>query len=126
MVETPLVTPDAASAAAILRALDAAGIPITVALWLKKTDEDAWELVLSTPLYDKLGPSEAYLRLIKALSNEGPVVLRLPWRIEGNSNPFIRGLRKMFGKTASVEGMHLGGHMVGGQWIHDAYAYRIK
>ena len=125
MVEAPLVTPDVMFGRAILQSLDEAEFPTTVAMWLKEDDD--WNLVLGTPLYDKLGSKEAYLLLIKALSKEGPVALSsLPLRLQGHSNPLIKGLRRTFGKTASVEGMRLGGHTVGGQWIDDAYVYRIK
>jgi hypothetical protein len=47
-------------------------------------------------------------------------------RILGHKNPLIRGLRRAFAKTASVEGMRLGGHSIGDVWIEDAYVYRIK
>lgn len=125
MVEAPLVIPDVAFGRTILQTLDEAGFPTSVAMWLK--EDDKWNLVLGTPLYEELGPKDAYLRLIKALSREGPVaVSSLPLRLQGHSNSLIKGLRKRFGKTASVQGMRLGGHTVGGEWIEDAYVYRIK
>jgi hypothetical protein len=128
MVKTILVGPDLALGKDILRTLDASDFPVSVALWLlQKRRSDDWELVLATPLRDKLGAHEAYLRLIKALSAEGPTALGdVPIRLESNRRPFIRALRKTFGKTASVEGMRLGGHTIGGIWIDDAYVYRIK
>jgi hypothetical protein len=83
--------------------------------------------MLGTPLRDKLGAQGAYLRLIKALSTKGPVALSdFPIRLEGNRSPLIKALRKTFGKTASVEGMRLGGHTIGDTWIDDGYVYRIK
>ena len=98
---------------------------MTVALWLK--EEDQWTLVLGTPDYEKLGPQKAYVKLIEALSREGRVALNsLPIRLEGHKNSFIKDLRKIFGKTASVEGMRLGGHSIGGTWVEDAYVYRIR
>jgi hypothetical protein len=38
---------------------------------------------------------------------------------------FIRELHKIFGKTANVQGMRLGGQMIGGRFIEAAYVYRI-
>lgn len=125
MVEAPLVVPDVKFGKDVLRVLDAAVFPLSVAMWLK---EDAgWTLVIATPFYEEAGPKDAYLRLRSALSTEGPISLgELPIRLEGNRSPLIRALRKTFGKTASVEGMRLGGHTIGGTWIDDAYVYRIK
>jgi hypothetical protein len=127
MVKEPLVTPDAAFGEAILERLDVqkSNLPITVALWLK--EDDKWTLVLGTPEYDRLGAKNAYLRLIGILSDDGPIAMStLPIRLEGHKDPFIRDLRRLFGKTAAVEGMHLGGQTLGGKWIEDAYVYRIK
>jgi hypothetical protein len=125
MVEAPLVVPDAKFGKDVLRVLDAAGFPVSVAMWLK---EDAgWTLVIATPLYEEAGPKDAYLRLRSALSTEGPVSLgELPIRLEGNRSPHIKALRKTFAKTASVEGMRLGGHKIGDTWIDEGYIYRIK
>jgi len=125
MVEAPLVVPDVEFGRKILRALDVAQFPLTVAAWLKENDD--WNLVLATPLYEEIGVKEAYRRLLAALSIEGPVYLAgLPLRLEGQRSPFVKALRKTFGKTASVEGMRLGGHTIGGTWVGDGYIYRIK
>jgi hypothetical protein len=125
MVKAPLVIPDVNFGKDVLRVLDAAGFPLSAAMWLK---EDAdWILILGTPLYEEVGPMDAYLRLRSALSTEGPISLgELPLRLEGNRSPLIKALRKTFGKTASVEGMRLGGQTVGTTWIDDGYVYRIK
>ena len=125
MVEAPLVVPDVEFGKKILRALDAAGFPLTVAAWLKEGDD--WTLVLATPLYEEIGVKEAYRHLLAALSTEGPIYLAgLPLRLEGLQKPLVKALRKTFGKTASVEGLRLGGHNIGGTWVGDGYVYRIK
>jgi hypothetical protein len=41
-------------------------------------------------------------------------------------DPFIRELRRIFGKTKSVEGMRLGGQLFGDRFIEDGIAYRIR
>jgi hypothetical protein len=35
-------------------------------------------------------------------------------------------LRRIFAKTKSVEGMRLGGQMIGDRFIEDAWVYRIS
>jgi len=127
MVKTSLVSSDLEFGKHTLAALDAAHFPVTVAFWQYNEDDGDWTLVLGTPLYEKLGAKEAYLRRNKALSTEKPVALsELPLRLEGNRSPLIKGLRKLFGKAAGVEGMRLGGHSVGNVWVDDAYIYRIR
>lgn len=50
-----------------------------------------------------------------------PVVMILPM-----TDPFIKGLRRIFGKTKNVEGMRRGGQMIGDRFIEDAFVYRIS
>jgi hypothetical protein len=41
------------------------------------------------------------------------------------TDPFVRALRKVFGKAKSVTGMRLGGQTWGDRFVEDAYAYEI-
>jgi hypothetical protein len=41
-------------------------------------------------------------------------------------DPFIRELRKMFGKAKDVTGMRLGGQTIGNRFIDNAYVYRVQ
>jgi hypothetical protein len=50
-----------------------------------------------------------------------PPLMTLPM-----SDAFIKALRKLFGKSKTVEGMRLGGQMIGDRFIEDAYVYRIS
>jgi hypothetical protein len=114
MVKTFLVSPDIELGSKVLHALDAAKFPLTVALWLFEEERGSWNLIVATPLYDRLGPKEAYGRLIAALSSQIPRTLsEIPILLESNRSPLIKGLRRMFGKTASVDGMRLGGQSIG-------------
>jgi len=42
------------------------------------------------------------------------------------TDAFIRGLRRIFAKAKDVEGMRLGGQMIGDRFLEDAYVYRIS
>jgi hypothetical protein len=127
MVKRALVSPDVDLGSQVVRTLDAAGFPLTVALWSFNDEGGEYELVMGTPLYDKEGQKQAYLKLLSALSPlDQRVVHNLRMRLLGHKDPLIRALRRTFAKTASVEGMRLGGHAIGGVWIDDAYVYRIK
>ena len=50
-----------------------------------------------------------------------PSLLILPMK-----DPFIRHLRRLFEKAKSVEGMRLGGQMIGDRFLEDALVYRIR
>jgi hypothetical protein len=53
-------------------------------------------------------------------------VTQPPLTLVGNRHNLIRGLRQVFRKAASAEGMRLGGQSVGGVWIDEAYVYRAR
>jgi hypothetical protein len=122
MVKALLVGPDVEFGEGVLAALDAAKFPVTVALWVREREEDNWELVISTPRYPD---RDAHLQFFRALGDAVPPG-NVPIRLESNRRPFIKALRKIFGKAASVKGVRLGLQMIGGTWITDAYVYRVK
>jgi hypothetical protein len=41
-------------------------------------------------------------------------------------DPFIQSLRQLFAKSKFVEGMRLGGQMIGNRFVLDGYVYRIQ
>lgn len=128
MAKATLVGLDIELGEKVLGKLDDAGFPVTVAVWVSSEEFGGWTLVLGSPVYDKAGPQKAYLQLIDALSSSSERIWahEIPIRLEGHTNALIRGLRRMFGKTASVAGMRLGSHSIGDVWIDDAYVYRIR
>jgi len=127
MAKGTLVGIDIERGERLLSVLDKAGFPVTVALWLLNEEFGEWQLVLSSPIYDKSGPKTAYLQLQEAVSASDPELMyELPVTLRGNRNTLIRNLRKLFAKSVSVEGMRLGGQSVGGVWIEDAHVYRIR
>ncbi len=82
--------------------------------------------MLASKRLDTLSPSDAYLRVNRTLDQAGLTVWDTPCIfIMKTTDPFVRALRKVFGKTASVEGMRLGGQSWGDRYVDDAYALKI-
>jgi len=125
--QAALVTTDFMGGLAILHALDRTDLSINVALWLHSPEHDDWRFVLASRRLDAAAPSEAYGLVHDALAGAGvslehtPVLLILKM-----SDPFVRALRRTFGKTKSVEGMRLGGQLIGDRFVSDALIYRIR
>ena len=71
MAKKALLDEDVKLGEKILESLDAAKFPVSVATWIL-TEEDGWQLVIGTPLYDRGGPSEAYRKLIDVLRKDDP------------------------------------------------------
>jgi hypothetical protein len=123
-----LLGPDLALADEILGMLDAARFPVTAALWAFSEDHlGGWQFVIGTPLYEKLGTSAAYGRLISALRVDDPRSMRFEdVRLMGSREPFVRELRRMFKRVPFRKGERLGSQSIGGIYINEGLLYRIK
>jgi hypothetical protein len=110
----------------IVSALEDRGIRVAAALWVHFPEFEDWRLVLAAKALDSLELGEAYLRVNRVLKDAGITVWETPTIvIMKTSDPFVRSLRRVFGKAKSVEGMRLGGQEWGGRIVNEAYAYKI-
>jgi len=127
MGEALLVNVDVDRGAEILRILDEAGLKVSVALWAVLGEYGDWRLLVASRRLDAVDQLKAYLLVNEALRASGfplehkPSIVILPM-----TDPTIRALRQTFGKAKSVEGMRLGGQLIGKRWVEDAYVYRIS
>jgi len=125
MDQATLVNPDINAGRDALAALDAAQIKPVVALLMVSSDYDDWRLTLASPALDQTHPLRAYEQVTAVLRGRFvyslPPLLILPLK-----DPFIRELRRMFGKTKEVDGMRLGGQTIGNRFIANAYVYRVR
>src|SRR5579864_8595487 len=127
MGKAALVNIDVEKGSEILKVLDDANLKVRVALWLYSPDYEDWRLVLSSREFDQTDLVEAYGLVNSALDAAGiPLEQTPPTLILSMSSPFVRTLRKIFGKAKSVEGMRLGGQMIGDRFVDDAYVYRVS
>jgi hypothetical protein len=127
MDKAALVGVDLGKGAEIVRILDDAGLKVKVALWTYLPEYEEWRLVLASRRFDEVGAFDAYGLLHDALE-KGDITLEQtpPVMILNMNSAFIKGLRRIFGKAKSVEGMRLGGQTIGDRFIEDAYTYRIS
>ncbi len=122
-----MVITDLAIGSELLHALDDSGLSISVALWLYSSEYDDWRFVLASRRLDAAKASEAYGFVHDALTAAGISLERTPaLLILRISDPFIRALRRIFAKVKNVEGMRLGGQLIGDQFVEDALVYRVR
>ena len=125
MDKASLIEVDLKKSERIVSALENHGIRVAVALWVHFPEYENWRFVVAAKDLDPLNLGDAYLKVNRILTDAGLSVWDPPRSIMKTTDPFIRALRKVFGKTASVVGMHLGGQRWGDRYIDDAYAYKI-
>lgn len=126
MDKTALVAVDLERGSEILVLLDRANVKVNVALWVFLSEYEDWRLVVSGRRFDALSLRDAYRLLHDTLAAGGITVEKTPpVMILPMFDPFVKGLRRIFAKTKSVEGMRLGGQTIGDRFVEDAYVYRI-
>jgi hypothetical protein len=125
MDQATLVGPDVKAGLDAVAALDAAAIKPVVALLAVLPEYGDWRLVLSSPSLDQTHLLKAQDKVAATLRgrfvNTLPPIMILPTK-----DPFIRELRRIFGKVKDVRGMRLGGQKIGNRFIDSAYVYRIQ
>ncbi len=125
MDQATLVNLDINAGLKVIDTLDAEKLKVSVALWMLSPDYSDWRLVLASSTLDQSHPLKAYEQVANALhghfAHMRPPILILPIK-----DPFIRELRRLFGRTSDVTGMRLGGQTIGNRYISDAYVYRIQ
>ena len=127
MDKTALVNIDIGRGAEVVDILDRAKIRPRVAMWAHLSEYEDWRLVVAAREFDALELRAAYRLLNDSLNAGGMTAQKKPVvMIFTMTDPFIKGLRRIFGKAKSVEGMRLGGQMIGDRFIEDAFVYRIS
>ena len=127
MDKAELVNVDFAVGAKVLEILDRSGLTISLAMWLYAPEYEDWRFALSSRQLDTVAPAKAYGLVHNALAQAGfPLEQTPPLMILSLSDTFVRKLRRMFGKAKSVEGMRLGGQLIGDRFVQDAIVYRIQ
>lgn len=127
MDKAALVSVDVGLGQEIVEALDKAGAQTKVALWLHSPEYGDWRLVIVARAWEDMKLREAYQSLHEALSSAGVSLERTPpVLILRMADPFVKELRRLFGRTKATVGMRLGGQLIGDRFVDDAFVYRIK
>jgi hypothetical protein len=126
MDKTPLVSVDLKRATAAVQALDAAKVRVNVAAFLQLSEYVDPRLVLASRTFDSMDRGKAYGLVHQAMRAKGiPVEHEPTLLILSMKDPTIRDLRRIFGKSRTVEGMRLGLQTFGDRFVEDGYVYRI-
>lgn len=127
MVTKILVDHDIEAGRLLITELDRAQVPVAAAFWLYQTEDDRYQLVIATELYD-VGPLDAY-RIVHDALDRIPDVNRLALtdlNVVSVSNPIAQAIRalKMRKTESNGKGVRITRSTVGGVYFEDAWVYR--
>jgi hypothetical protein len=102
---------------------------ISGCLWLYLEEKRKWRLVVVSPEVTTHGPKKIYQKLQSILSETPEELPRLTLSdttVVKDTSPLIMGLRKVARADNAASGIRLYNTVVDGQWIEDAYIYRLE
>jgi hypothetical protein len=123
MAQALLVSVDIPTGAAVVRAMEAAGIRVKAALWAYLEDYYGdWRMIVASP---DLDGDDGYKRIQKAIAAAGLPLhkIDLPMIMPMKSQ-FIRDFRRSYAKMKDVEGLRPRGHVFADHFVSDGYIYR--
>ena len=115
--------------AELTRKLDEMQWPVHASLWLYMSEANQWRLVLASPRVRSDGPKKSYETIQSALAAttaaEGTLSLR-DIAVTDPQNPLIALLSMTFRTGPTVGCIRFTRNAINGQFIDDAYIYRIS
>ena len=122
-----LVSFDIENGERVVEALDRDGKTPNVALWAKLPAYENWRLVIASDRLDQSSSRSGYSEINEALKKAGIPIHREPSIfLRAMDEPFIQEIRQAFESMQDTYGMRLSGRMYGGQYLEDAFVYRIR
>lgn len=109
----------------LVRALDAAGIPPSAAVWVHNTDTDTWKLWL-VPHESIKDQREFYRRLVEVVAehrDELGGIDAADAQMVKDTHPAIEGLRKLM-KMTGLGAAHLSNNLFNGYYLPDGIVLR--
>jgi hypothetical protein len=114
--------------ASLLKTLDLQGLKITAALWFYLEPADTWRLIVASPEVGSEGPKRFCERVQKILGAQGDkprISLRDISAVPANDS-LIRLLRLAITTNPdAIAGIRFSRNTINGQFIQDAYIYRL-
>src|SRR5713226_7113031 len=97
---------------------------VTVAFWLKTSEEDWWHLYIASKVVDERGPAEAYRALLASLQQlPGTTVSLTDVKLIGVSNPITTDVLKIQHRYSGRAPIRFGGGYFGGITVEEALIY---
>jgi hypothetical protein len=118
-----LVTDGISTGADFLRALDAAGFPVTAAFWY--LNGDTWRYLIATPVVHDEGKLAAYHRVNEILRSSETGMDLLDIAVVSPGDDRVAAIRESYPTGPhEVKGIRFPGGMLNRVFIEGAYIYR--
>ncbi len=114
--------------AELTRLLDQTSLVVSASLWLYIPESNIWRLIIVSPEVETSGPRKVYQKIQPVLSQileEKPSIGLKDISVVENNNPLIALLRMAIRTGDGISGIRFSRNTINGQFIEDAYIYRM-
>ncbi len=112
--------------ASVVESLDRRKFPVDAALWFYLSNQNQWRLLLATPEVHLEGPRKTYKRVLQTLRNAAVHGVSLEdVAVVDTRDPLVQLFRAAIRTDRSVGGIRFSRNTINGQFIEDAYIYRM-
>ena len=101
---------------------------VEAALWFLLPDTNTWRLVICIPNIDDVGPKKIYALIQSILGKQYPTRINISLTdisLASRNHPLIQLLRVAIGTGPDISGIRFSRNTISGQFIEDAYIYRM-
>lgn len=114
--------------AELTRLLDQVPLVVSASLWLYIPESNIWRLIIVSPEVKTSGPKKVYQKIQPVLSQmleEKPSIGLKDISVVEDNNPLIALLRLAIRTDDGISGIRFSRNTINGQFIEDAYIYRM-
>lgn len=109
--------------------LDKAGLAVKASFWFYMVESQTWRMIIASPRVSSIGPKIVYQKVQKAISkldaiSQNKVSLQNVSVVE-NNHPIVNLLRMAIQTGNGINGIRFSNNTINGQFIEDAYIYRL-
>ena|SRR2546425_4877413 len=115
--------------AELTRKLDQVEWPVLASFWLYMPELNTWKLLLASPVVPLSGPRRAYESIQMALATLPDVRAQISLsdiEVVEPRHYLVSLLRTAINTGPTINGIRFTRNVINGQFIHDAYIYRIS
>jgi desulfoferrodoxin (superoxide reductase-like protein) len=121
-----LVSEDIDAGRRLIGALERAGLPIAVAAWLKKQEDDTWALYIATPDVEKHGPIVVYTFINKIIGALKEARIGVGDVVAANTtNHFVNAISSIVQLAPDI-GIRLAKVTLFGVPVDEAFVYKVQ
>ncbi len=112
----------------LVKRLDKSEFRVKAAFWFFQTDNEVWRLIIASPKVKDKGPRQAYKsiqEIVKQIPSQKPRIELQNISVVDSSHHLVSLLKSAIKTGTGISGIRFSQNTINGEFIEDAYIYRL-